>query len=197
MLNDITWKLKASECSSVIAFENLSRIISLCGFQNIWSFSVFVTMSIHSWLLFILISCWLAISEGMSLKSIISFSWIKFLEYPCLKLNRQIKSKSVWIGRTYPLTRRLCWLLKKILKYLNSWSMVCPDKTGVSGLANRTVRFWTPDMSGPPHRIPVRITGLIRPSFQTCPASYQKSQFHAKSSQIGWSLQIHLISVIM
>jgi hypothetical protein len=43
----------------------------LCGFQNICSFSVFVTMSIHSWLLFTLIACWLAISEDMSLKSII------------------------------------------------------------------------------------------------------------------------------
>jgi hypothetical protein len=30
-----------------------------------------MTMSIHSWLLFILIACWLAISEEMSLKSIL------------------------------------------------------------------------------------------------------------------------------
>jgi hypothetical protein len=35
MLKDTTCELKTSECSSVIAFENLSRIISLCGFQNI------------------------------------------------------------------------------------------------------------------------------------------------------------------
>jgi hypothetical protein len=63
--------LKAPECSSVIAFENLSSFVSLCGFQNIWSFSVFVTISIHSWLLFTLIACWLAISEEMSLMSII------------------------------------------------------------------------------------------------------------------------------
>jgi hypothetical protein len=32
---------------------------------------VFMTMSIHSWLLFILIACWLAISEEMPLKSIL------------------------------------------------------------------------------------------------------------------------------
>jgi hypothetical protein len=34
MLKDTTWKLKTSECSSVIAFENSSRIVSLCGFQK-------------------------------------------------------------------------------------------------------------------------------------------------------------------
>jgi hypothetical protein len=82
ILNDTTWKLKISECSSVITFKNLSRIAILCGFQNIGSFSIFVTMSIHSWLLFILIACWLAISEETTLKSSISFSWIKFLQYP-------------------------------------------------------------------------------------------------------------------
>jgi hypothetical protein len=86
MLNDISWKLKSSECSSVISFENLSRIVILCGFQNIWSFLVFVTILIHSWLLFTLIACWLAISEEMPLRSIISFSWIKFLEYPLSQL---------------------------------------------------------------------------------------------------------------
>jgi hypothetical protein len=30
-----------------------------------------MTMSIHSWILFILIACWLAISEEMPLKSIL------------------------------------------------------------------------------------------------------------------------------
>jgi hypothetical protein len=34
MLKDTTWKLKTSECSSVIAFKNLSRIVNLCDFQN-------------------------------------------------------------------------------------------------------------------------------------------------------------------
>jgi hypothetical protein len=91
MLKDTTWKLKTYECSSVIAFEkNPTRIISLCGSQNIWSFSVFMTMSIHSWLLFILIACWLAISEEMPLKSILPLSWIKFLEYPFLNSSHQI-----------------------------------------------------------------------------------------------------------
>jgi hypothetical protein len=82
MLKDISWKLKSSKCSSVIAFENPSRIVILCGFQNIWSFLVFVIISIHSWLLFTLI----AISEEIPLKSIISFSWIKFLEYSLSQL---------------------------------------------------------------------------------------------------------------
>jgi hypothetical protein len=86
MLKGIPWKLKSSECSSVIAFENLSRIVILCGFQNIWNFLVFVTISIYSWLLFTLIAFWLAISEEMPLKSIISFSWIKFFEYPLSQL---------------------------------------------------------------------------------------------------------------
>jgi hypothetical protein len=71
MLKDTTWKLKTSEFSSIIVVENLSSFVSLGGFQNLWSFSVFVTISIHSWLLFTLIACWLAIIEEMSLKSII------------------------------------------------------------------------------------------------------------------------------
>jgi hypothetical protein len=45
-----------------------------------------VTISIHSWLLFTLIACWLVISEDMSLKSIISFCWIKFFEHPLSQL---------------------------------------------------------------------------------------------------------------
>jgi hypothetical protein len=49
-----------------------------------------MTMSIHSWLLFILIACWLAISEEMPLKSILPLSWIKFLEYHFLNSSRQI-----------------------------------------------------------------------------------------------------------
>jgi hypothetical protein len=56
VLNDTTLKLKTSECSSVIVFKNLSRVVSLYVF--------------HSWLLFTLIVCWLAISEEMSLKFI-------------------------------------------------------------------------------------------------------------------------------
>jgi hypothetical protein len=86
ILKDISWKLKSSECSSVITFENPSRIVILCGFQNIWSFLLFVIITIHSWLLFTLITYWLAISEEMTLKSILSFYWIKFLEYPLSQL---------------------------------------------------------------------------------------------------------------
>jgi hypothetical protein len=83
MLKDPTWKLKTSEYYSIIAFENLSRIISLCDFQNICSLSVFVTVSIHSWLLFTLIASWLVISEEMFLKFIYLFllnqiPWISF-----------------------------------------------------------------------------------------------------------------------
>jgi hypothetical protein len=49
-------------------------------------------MSIHSWLLFILIIYWLA-SEEMPLKSILPLSRIKFLEYPLLNSSRQICPK--------------------------------------------------------------------------------------------------------
>jgi hypothetical protein len=98
MLKNISWKLKSSECSSVISFENPSRIVNLCGFQNIWSFLVFVIISIHSWLLFTLIACWLAISEEMPLKSILSFSWIKFFEYPLfqLKSSKLVQRRMNW-----------------------------------------------------------------------------------------------------
>jgi hypothetical protein len=114
MLKDTTWKLKTSECSSVIGFENLSKIVSLCGFQNIWSCSIFVTMLIHSWLLFSFIACWLAISAEMSLKSIylISLNQIPRISF-FFKLLHQIKSKGVWIGRTCLPLRRSCWLFKE------------------------------------------------------------------------------------
>jgi hypothetical protein len=155
MLKDTTWKLKTFECSSVIAFKTLSRIISLCGFQNIWSFPVFVTMSIHSWLLFILIACWLAISEETPLKSSISFSCIKSLEYPFLNSSHRIKSKGVWIRRTLwyhgffsqgdTIICGLCQYLSyfsQFLKFsLNSILILYPIRTGVSGFANQTVWF--------------------------------------------------------
>jgi hypothetical protein len=64
-------KVQNFYCSCIIVFENLSIIVSLWVFQNLWSFSVIVTISIHSWVLFTLIACWLAISEEMSLKSTI------------------------------------------------------------------------------------------------------------------------------
>jgi hypothetical protein len=50
-------------------------------------------MPIHSWLLFILIIYWLAISEETPLKSILPLSRIKLLEYPFLNSSRQISPK--------------------------------------------------------------------------------------------------------
>jgi hypothetical protein len=99
MLKDITWKLKTSKCSNVITFENLYRIINLCGLQNIWSFLIFMTISIHSWLLFTLKACWLAISEEMSLKSIIflflsQIPWISFSQF---KSSNQHYRKHIYI----------------------------------------------------------------------------------------------------
>jgi hypothetical protein len=160
MLKDTSGKLKTFECSSIIAFENLSRLSSLCGFQNICSFSVFVTMSIHSWLSFILFACWLAISEETPLTSSISFSCIKFLEYPFLNSSRRIKSKGVWSGRTLwyqvffsqgdMIICGLCQYLSyfsQFLKFpLNSFLILCPVKTGVSSFSNWIVLFWTPKM---------------------------------------------------
>jgi hypothetical protein len=162
MLKDTTWKLKISECSRIIAFENLSRIVSLCSFQNIWSFSVFVTMSIHSWLLFTLIASWLAISEEMSLKYIISFllnqipwisfSWSKSLNQVqrCMNWKDKVIS-SISFSRWYdPMwIMPILFLLSQLLKFfIGSFLILCPVKTRVSSFANQTVRFWTPDMSG-------------------------------------------------
>jgi hypothetical protein len=84
-------------------------MISLCDFQNIWSFLVFVTMLIHSWALFTLIACWLAISEEMSLKSIIllflnQIPWIYFSQD-----KSSIKSEGVWIGRACFSSRKSWW----------------------------------------------------------------------------------------
>jgi hypothetical protein len=121
MLKDTTWKLKTCECSSVIGFEDLSRIVSLCGFQDLWSFLVFGTISIHSLLLFTLIAYWQAISEEMSLK----FTNLFFLNHiPWISLfqdKSSIKSKGVWIGRPCLSSRKLCW---NIIKNPISWKFV-------------------------------------------------------------------------
>jgi hypothetical protein len=90
--------LKAYECSSLNAIKNLSRIVTFCGFQNPCNFSVFVTISIHSWLLFNLIACWLAIGEEISLRSIIliflnQISWISFSQ---VKLSNQVQRCMNW-----------------------------------------------------------------------------------------------------
>jgi hypothetical protein len=119
MLMDITWKLKAFECPSVIAFENLSRIVSLCGFQKNWSFSVFVTMSIHSWLLFTLIACWLAMSEEMFLKSINLLFLNQIPWIPFSQDKSSIKSQGVWIQRTYLSQESCVGMLSKILSLGN------------------------------------------------------------------------------
>jgi hypothetical protein len=63
--------LKTSECSSVIAFENLSRIVSLCDFQKYLEF-LGLCDHIDSLMAIVHLDCVLAtISEEMSLKSII------------------------------------------------------------------------------------------------------------------------------
>jgi hypothetical protein len=76
------------------------ELLACVVFQNIWSYLVFVTMSIRSWLLFFLIACWIAISEEILLKSIIFFSWIKFLEYHFsqLKSSNQVQRCMNWKG---------------------------------------------------------------------------------------------------
>jgi hypothetical protein len=155
ILNDISWKLKSSECSSVIDFKNLSRIVILCGFQNIWSFLVFVTISIHSWLLFTLIACWLAISEEMRLKSIISFSWIKFLEYPLSHLKssklvqrcmnwKDIVISSVLFSRWYD----LMWIVSISFIFLSVYQVFPKFFHNSLSFVNQIVRFMTPDISG-------------------------------------------------
>jgi hypothetical protein len=50
-------------------------------------------MSIHLWLVFTLIACWLAISKEMSLKSIILLFLNQILEYPFLKTSHQSSLK--------------------------------------------------------------------------------------------------------
>jgi hypothetical protein len=115
VLKDTTWKLKTFECSSVISFENLSRIVSLCGFQNRWNFSVFVTISIHSWLLFTLIACWLAIYEEVSLKSIILIilNRIPWISLSQVKLSNQVQRCMNW--KDLPPIKKIVLAFKKNL----------------------------------------------------------------------------------
>jgi hypothetical protein len=116
-------------------------------------------MSIHSWLLFILVACWLAISEEMHLKSIISLSWIKFLEYPfsqfkssnqvqmCMNWKDIVISSipfSIWYNHMWIMS--ISHLFLSALKFsLNSSYF---SFLSVSGFANWNVWFWSPDMSG-------------------------------------------------
>jgi hypothetical protein len=146
MIKYIIWKLKTSKCSSVIAFENLSIIVSLCGFQNIWSFSVFVTMSISSWILFTLITCWLAINEEMSLKSIISFllNQISCIPLSQVKLSNRVQRCMNWKD-LFPVEKIVSVFHRKFssTQIPDQWS-VQPKleysvwKTGVSGFRHRT-----------------------------------------------------------
>jgi hypothetical protein len=169
MLKDISWKLKSFECSSAIAFKNLSTIVILCGFQNIWSFIVCVTISIHSWLLFTLIACWLAISEEMPLKSIISFSWIKFLEYPLSQLKssklvqRCMNQKDIVIS-SIPFSRWYdpMWIMSISFIFLSVPQVFSKFFHNSPSCQNRSIQFCIPDYPvldngyvWPPHRIPV------------------------------------------
>jgi hypothetical protein len=186
MLKNISWKLKSSDCSSVIAFKNLSRIVILCDFQNIWNFLVFVTISIHSWLLFTLIAYWLAINEEMPLKSIISFSWIKFLEYPlsqlkslklvqrCMNWN-DIVISSILFSRWYdPM-----WIISTSFKFLTV-PQVFPKLFHNSLFCqNRSIQFCKPDCPILDTRhiwflgqILEALTGHIQPPGWTCPAVF-------------------------
>jgi hypothetical protein len=122
-------------------------------------------MSIHSWLLFTLIACWLAISEEMSLKSIISlllyqipwisFSWSKSsnqvqrcVNGKDIKFQASKKYQEFWFSRWYdPM-----WIISITFLFtlapqfsLSSFIISYPVKIGVSGFVNWTVRFWTPD----------------------------------------------------
>jgi hypothetical protein len=171
VLKDTTCKLKISECSRVIAFENLYRIVSLCDFQNIWTFSVFVTMSIHSWLLFTLIACWIAISEEMSLKSIISFllNQIPWISFSWFKASNQVQRCMNWkdivissisFSRWYdPMwIMSILFLLSQLLKFSIGSLILCHViwfyKSDCLILNTGYVR--------PVHRIPVSFFELIR-----------------------------------
>jgi hypothetical protein len=117
MLKGITWKLKTSEYPNVIAFENLFRIVILCGFQNIWSFLVFVTISTHSWLLFTFSACWLAIREEISLKSIIllflsQISWIFFSQF---ESSNQVQRCMNWKDIEFQASKRSWILVLKVI----------------------------------------------------------------------------------
>jgi hypothetical protein len=78
-------------------------------------------MSIHSWLLFTLIACWLAISEEMSLKSIYlislnQVSCISFFSSYFVKSSPKLHELVGLVSRR----EDHVGFLKKILKYLNS-----------------------------------------------------------------------------
>jgi hypothetical protein len=176
MLKDTTWKLEISECSIVIAFENLSRIVSLCGFQNIWSFLIFVTMSIHSWLFFTLIACWLAISEEMSLKSIISFllNQIPWIFFSSSKSSNQIQRCMNWkdiVVSSISFSRWYDPMQTMSISLLNLSAPQVFPKVLLNSVSyqNRMFRFCKLDCSvlntgyvRPPHWILVSFFGLVR-----------------------------------
>jgi hypothetical protein len=139
-------------------------------FQNIWSILIFVTMSIHSWLLFILIACSLAISEQMPLKSTLPLSGIKFLEYPFLNSSHQICPKVHELEGHSNIKYSILWLYNPI--WIMSISLLFlsgPQVFPKFILILIPVKTREPDcpilVTGyvwPVHRFPVRFSRLVQ-----------------------------------
>jgi hypothetical protein len=104
----------------------------------------------------------------MPLKSIILLflSQIPCISFSQFKSSNQVKRCMNWKDIEFQASKKyevfhsqgdmiICGLCQyhsyfsQLLKFsLSSSLIVCPVKTGVSGFAKRTVRFWSPDMSG-------------------------------------------------
>jgi hypothetical protein len=132
----------------------------LCGFQNIWSLSVFVAMSIRPWLLFTLIACWLAISEETHLKSTTSFSLInkslnqvqKVYELEGLCNIKYFFLKVIWSYVDY--VNFFLISLSSSIFFLIPFLILCPIKTRVSSFRRR--------ICPTSHRLLVRYFRLVR-----------------------------------
>jgi hypothetical protein len=89
MLKDITWKLKASVCSSIIAFKNPSSIASLCGFLKYLEF-LGLCDHVDSHMAIVLFNCllashyWRDASQVHYIILLNQIPWISFSQYKSL-----------------------------------------------------------------------------------------------------------------
>jgi hypothetical protein len=142
MLKDTTWKLKTSECSSVIAFENLSRIISLCGFQN--AFVHFYYLMTSHW--------WTDASQVHYILLLNQIPWKSFTQFKSLnQVQRSMNWKDIVIS-SIPFSRwyEPLWIMPISLLFLSA-PQVFPNFL----LILIPIRFcksdcpvWSPEMSG-------------------------------------------------
>jgi hypothetical protein len=126
-------------------------------------------MSIHSWLLLTLIACWLAISEGMSLKSIISLllNHIPWISFSWSKSSNQVQRYMNWKDIEFQASKKYqefrflrwydpMWIISISFLFTSTPQVFSKFLHNFLSYQNWSIRFCKPNC-------PVLDTGYVRP----------------------------------